>query len=724
MGSARRAVMIGSSLNHYKILEAAGEGGMATVYVAEDTRLKRQVALKVLPQEAAADIERLERFHREAEVIAALNHPNIVTIFSVEECRGVHFMTMELVRGETLSRRIPENGLEVDELLDLAVPLAEALAAAHAEQITHRDLKPDNVMVGESGWVKVLDFGLAKLVAPLAESELSELPTQPLTAAGMVLGTLQYMSPEQVQGLDVDRRSDVFSLGVVLYEMATGRRPFTGDNAAELISSILRDEPPRLHHLRPSLPRRLCWLIERCLIKEPQRRLQTAEDLRNELEALLREGGETESDSLRSIAVLPFADMSAEQDQGYFCEGIAEEILNALTRVESLQVAARSSAFLFKDRSLDAQEIGSRLNVAAVLEGSVRKAGERVRITAQLVDVDSGFQLWSERFDRQMEDIFAVQDEIAASIVRTLEVTLSPRERQALTNRPTGDIEAYEFYLRGRQYIDETTRRGFEFALGMFDRAVEIDPGFAPAHAGIADCHSWLFFWFGKEECDISCADDASRRAVELAPDLAEAHASRGFALTVNGRSDEATREFERAIELNPRLFEAYYFYARDRYAAGDLERAAELFELAAEVRPEDYQAPLLLPQVYRSLGRDAEVEVAWRRGLARAKARLALNPDDARALYLGSGGLLELGQRETAIEWIERALDLRPDDPTTLYNSACFYSRAGLTEESLDCLERVVASGSGFKDWIERDSDLDPVRGERRYRDLVARMR
>ncbi len=443
--------------------------------------------------------------------------------------------------------------------------------------------------------------------------------------------------------------------------------------------------------------------------------LPTAEELRAEMES-----GKVEP--ARSIAVLPFADMSPERDQGYFCEGIAEEILNALAKIQSLRVAARSSAFQFKDRSVDLREVGRRLDVNTLLEGGVRKAGDRVRITVQLINVADGYQLWTDRFDRQIQDIFAIQDEISQNVVQALQVTLSPKEERAM-ERQVADIKAYDYYLRGRQFLDQTSRRGFEFARQMFQRAVEIDPGFGQAHAGIAECHSWLFSWFGRGEGDLAEADRASRKAVELAPDLAEAHASRGFALSLGERSEEAAGEFETAIELDPKLFEAYYFYGRDLFSRGEFERAAELLEKASEVRPEDYQAPLLLPQVYRSLGRSEDEKEAWRRGLERVERHLDLNPDDARALCLGSTALLGQGERERAMDWVERALALRPDDPTTLYNCACFYSLAGEVERSLDCLERAVGTGFGLRDWIEHDSDLDPLRDHPRYQQLLTRM-
>jgi non-specific serine/threonine protein kinase len=389
--------MIGETLSHYRILDKLGEGGMGAVYAAEDSTLGRKVALKVLPPEMADNPDRLRRFEREAKTVAALNHPNIVTIYSVEEAEGARFITMELVDGESLETKIPTGGLHLEEFFQVAIPLADALAAAHARGITHRDLKPANVMLTADGRVKVLDFGLAKLTSSEDSSDdaQTEIRTMSLTQEGTVLGTVPYMSPEQVQGLGVDHRTDIFSVGIILYEMATGRRPFQGHTQADLISSILRDSPQSATEINAVLPNHLGRVLKRCLEKDPDRRFQTALDLRNELEELQKEGGRGGAgDVVPSMAVLPFADFSPEKDQDYFCEGMAEEIINLLVKVEGLRVASRTSAFQIKDAATDIREIGEKLHVDTVLGGSVRKAGDRLRITAQLIKVEDGYHIW------------------------------------------------------------------------------------------------------------------------------------------------------------------------------------------------------------------------------------------------------------------------------------------------------------------------------------------
>ncbi|MEE8167076.1 MAG: tetratricopeptide repeat protein [Myxococcota bacterium] len=426
------------------------------------------------------------------------------------------------------------------------------------------------------------------------------------------------------------------------------------------------------------------------------------------------------SDGQKSIAVLPFADMSPEQDQEYFSDGIAEEIINALTKVEELRVAARTSAFAFKGKDYDAHEIGEKFKVSNLLEGSVRKAGTKLRITAQLIDVADGYHLWSERYDRELDDVFAIQDEIAQNIVKALRVVLSDEESRAIEKAPTENVEAYDFYLRGRQFFHNQFRgTGIRFARRMFDRAIEVDPNYALAYAGVADCCSFLYMYWDGSNANLEGAESASRKALELDPELAEAHASRGFALSLSRRYDEARREFETAIQLNPKLYEAHYLYARACFQEGRLEDAVRHYEEAARVRPEDYQALLLMQVPLHALGRDEDAKEALRRGLEVAEKHLELNPDDARALYMSASALMQLDQRDRALEWGQRAYAIDPSDSAVLYNLACLYALGGLTDEALDCLDRAVENGFGHREWIDNDTDLDSLRNHPRFKAL-----
>ncbi len=418
-----------------------------------------------------------------------------------------------------------------------------------------------------------------------------------------------------------------------------------------------------------------------------------------------------------SIAVLPFADMSPDKDQDYFCEGIAEEILNALVRIEGLRVASRTSAFQFKEKTPDIQTVARELNVNTVLEGSVRKSGSQLRITAQLIKSADGFHLWSEQFDGSVEDVFAIQDEIASKIADALRVRFDPRAKGVLQNRVTTAIQAYDYYLRGRQLGNQFGKRSQENAIRMYDKAIEIDPEYAPAYSGLADSHATLYMFFDTSQSHCERAQWASTRASELAPNSAEAHVSRGLAeLQVEG-FELAEKAFERAIEIDPHMFEAYYYYGRASAAQGKFEKAAELFEKAAELRPEDYQTVLITVQIYWSLGRENKSLEAARRGVERARRALALNPADARALYLGATGLETLDQREEATEWAERALAIDPDEPTVLYNIACLYSTMRRPDDAMDLLERAVLPGMANRSWVEHDSSLDPLRDQPRFK-------
>jgi TolB-like protein/Flp pilus assembly protein TadD len=424
-----------------------------------------------------------------------------------------------------------------------------------------------------------------------------------------------------------------------------------------------------------------------------------------------------------SIAILSFCDMSSEKDQEYFCDGIAEEIINNLTRVAGLSIASRTSSFAFKGKSEDVRMLGRKLGVTTVLEGCVRKSGDQLRITAQLINVEDGYHLWSERYDRQLKDVFAIQDEISRRIAETLRITLSPKESDAIGKAPTTDLQAYDYYLRGKQYYYQYKRKSIEFALRMFSHAIELDSRYARAYAGISDCCAFLFLYAGSHDVHRKQADSASRIAIDLDPESAEAHASRGVALALKGEYEEAEAALETAIRLGPRLFEGFFFYARVAFVQGKFDRAIELYEKAASVQPQDYQAPLLVAQIYADLGRQEEAEAVRRRGVQVAEARLNLNPDDARALYMGANGLVALGETEKGLEWAKQALDLDPNDPMLLYNVACIRSLAGKVEEALDCLEMSVRNGLTERRWLERDSNLDPVRSHSRYQALLELM-
>jgi adenylate cyclase len=577
-------------------------------------------------------------------------------------------------------------------------------------------------MVTAEGQVKILDFGLAQSPPGLADRDISDRTTKTHGSGAGLTGTLAYISPEQLQGLAVDPRTDVFSLGVVLYEMATGRRPFEARSPAEIISAILRDEPVPPTRLRPGLPGRVDRLVARCLEKEPRYRLPSAVDLVWELEQVKAEAGKGGRHP-RTIAVLPFADQSREKDQDYLCDGLAEDILVALGKLKGLRVASRAASFRFRSPDADVKETGRRLGVEAVVHGSVRRTGSRLRLAVELVDVADAFEIWAEVYERGVEDVFAVQAEVTSAITRALGVDVSEGERASLEAPTAADVEAWDYYLQGRRYFYQYSKKAMRFARELFERAIAVAPAYSRAWSGIADCAAWLYLNAGRHPGDLEQADAASRRALELEPNLAEAHASQGVVLSLRGRHEEAEQAFEGAIRLAPQLFEAHYFYARDAFARGDLEKAIRQYEEAIRIRPEDYQSPLLVAQSFEDLGRKDEAQAVRRRGVRVAEEHLRLQPDDARALYMGANGLVALGETARGLEWADRALALDPEDPMLLYNIACIKAMAGRGDAAVDCLERSVGAGLRHKAWLEHDSNLDSIRSHPRFQAVLRRL-
>jgi serine/threonine protein kinase/tetratricopeptide (TPR) repeat protein len=718
--------LTGRTIAQYRVTAKLGEGGMGEVYRATDTKLKRDVAIKVLPTEFTDDEERRARFEREAQLLAQLHHPNIAAIFGLEDWDGVRAIVMELVEGPTLAERLAAGFLPVTECLSIARQIAEALEEAHGKGIVHRDLKPQNIKVTRAGKVKVLDFGLAKRHATTTGSLLDEATTQSLgTRAGTLLGTVGYMAPEQVRGEEVDGRADIFAFGCVLYEMLTGRRAFERPTAIETLSAILHEEPVSVSRSRRDLPPSADRLLAHCLEKDRARRFASGRELVEQFAAIRGESGAEDAD-VPSLAVLPFADMSPEHNQEYFCEGIAEELLNSLARIRGLRVASRTSSFQFKGLAADTREIGERLGVRAILDGSVRKAATRLRITVQLVDPRNGYQLWSERYDRELVDVFEIQDDIARRIVEALEVRLLSGEFRGRRGGGARDANAFDLYLRGMNFFYRGTRRDFEFAQELFRKAIELDGRYASPWAGIADCNSQIFREFDRRAQYLEEARTAAARALELDPESAPAHASFGFALSLADQRAAAEEAFQKALQLDPRLFEACYLYASEMlYGWGDLERAAALFERASEVDRNDYQSPIILASVYLGLGRRTDALAAATRGVQIARAQLQLNPGDLRALYMSAQALAVVGEDQHASELARRARELDGDRTgLVLINVAEALAMLGKRDEAIACLALGVARGFRRETAIRFDPFLATLRDDSRFLGLLDRMR
>jgi serine/threonine protein kinase/Tfp pilus assembly protein PilF len=551
--------LLGRTLGHHRIIEKIGQGGMGEVYRAEDTTLKRQVALKVLHSHVESNRERLQRFQREAETLATIDHPNIVQIYAADEADGVWFLTMQLVEGKTLVEHIPRGGMALAGFLEVAIPLAAGLTAAHEKGVIHSDLKPGNVMVTTDGRVKILDFGLAKLRPGPGQLDEEEIPTQSMVREGVVAGTVPYMSPEQIRGREVDSRSDIFSLGTVLYEAATGRRPFQGETSADLVSSILGEHPTQVADLRPDLPEDLSRIIRRCVEKDPQKRFQTALDVCNELEDLQR-GAQSRviSDTDRphrveSVAVLPFVALSGPKEE-YVADGVTEALITDLAKLGGVKVISRTSVMRYKGSDLPLPQIARELGVQAVVEGSIQRSEDRLRVTAQLIEAEGDLHLWAESYERRMRDVLELQSNLARSIAEEVHVVLSPEEKARLAWRGQVKPEAHDLYLRSRHAFHRMTPDGILQSIRLLRKALDIDPRYVDAHVALSECYGWqAAFGMGPPRKLTPLSKDAALEALSLDDTMAKARAMVGFsALVFDWDPVTAQRELRRAVELSP----------------------------------------------------------------------------------------------------------------------------------------------------------------------------
>jgi len=739
--------MIGRTLSHYDVLEKIGSGGMGDVFRARDTKLGRDVAIKVLPADMASDASRLRRFEQEARAASALNHPNIVHIYEIGDDDGTPFIAMEYVEGVTLRELLSSGVLESAKMLGLALQIGQGVAKAHAADIVHRDLKPENVMLTTDGHVKILDFGLAKLLAPVETDPEGQTSTQHGTDPGTVMGTANYMSPEQILGKSIDARSDVFSLGVVLYEMATGDLPFRGNTPASLFDEILHKPPPLPSQTSPPFPGGLVPVIQRALQKESDDRYPSARELLSDLEGVTS-GSHLRANETESIVVLPFENVSADPEQDYFCAGITDEIIGDLTDIQSLRVISRTSSMQLKGTDKSIKTIGQELNVRYVLEGSVRKAGNNLRITARLIDSRNDTNRWSERYSGTLDDVFDVQQKLSRSIVDALEINLSPEESRKIADQPFDNIEAFECYQRARREFLGGSADGMERALHDLEVGLDIVGENVLFYAGIAEVH--LQRYEIGLSTDLTRAEEFTNKVRALQPESAIGYNLMGRLERFRGSMLEAAKYFESALAVDPNHANSWLFlgflYA---YQLGKPARARPLITKLVEVDP-------LTTFPLAVLGM-----LQWAEGqfdLAESTARKAIKLDpEFSPLFLlliyplafqgkyreaasAVADMNELGLKDPITEFcafFENGLNAKNpsemtalpegsksfcwNDPEILWFVAASYAVRGDKDEAFRWLERVVE-----RDWTnyplwENDPLMDNVRGEPRYQELMA---
>jgi eukaryotic-like serine/threonine-protein kinase len=799
--------VVSGTISHYRILDKLGSGGMGEVYLAEDTRLGRKLALKILPAGFTQDPDRLARFEQEARAASALNHPNIITIYEVGEHAGAHFIATEFIEGRTLRQSLPPRGMPLNGALEIAIQTAGALQAAHEAGITHRDIKPENVMIRPDGYVKVLDFGLAKLMEKSdPKIDLSDVDKEaatmlrPNTDPGTVMGTVTYMSPEQARGMRVDARSDIFSLGVMLYEMVAGRPPFDGATSSDVIAAILVREPPPISRLVAGIPSEFEWSLNKALRKERDDRYDTVRSFLSDLkllksrldfEAELARAGQplslvgmseevraeisesptaeisgvldnliaspvrrSSSRAIDSLAILPMVNDGADAEMEYLGDGITESIINSLTQLPQLRVIPRSTVFRYKDRKVDPEEIGRELGVRAVLTGRILQRGDSLIVKTELVDVGQGAQLWGEQYRRSFTDIFSLQDDISREISGKLRLQLSGEERQKLVKRYTDNTEAYQLYLKGRYYDHKRTPDWIRKGVECFLQAIDLDPNYALAYAGLAEAYGFLASSTGGQPPRDAYpkAKAAAVKALELDETLGEAHCTLGFfRLLYDWDFAAAEEEFRRAIELSPNFANAWDGYGFYFKATGQSEASIRACQRAQELEPLSLfitlslawayyfarQYDLAMEQGSKALDMDPNFGFAyWHRGMAYIqqkrfgdaitalrKAISLSGPATTFISYLGYANA-RLGKTREARQMIAQLERVSKRQYVSSYFIAIIYLGLGDLDQTFEWLEKAYQERSGFMAFINVEPMLDALRGDPRFKTLAEKIR
>jgi non-specific serine/threonine protein kinase len=728
--------LVGSTVSHYRILRKLGSGGMGVVYEAEDGHLGRRVAVKFLSAEMQNDPVTFERFQREARAASALNHPGICTVHAIEQNGGQPFIVMELLDGQTLAQRMARQPFEIGECIALGIQIADALESAHSKGIVHRDLKPANLMINSRSQVKVLDFGLAKMdLARSLGDPGGETVASPglITQAGEVMGTVFYMSPEQARGQLTDPRTDLFSLGAVLYQLTTGALPFAGDTNPIVFEAILNREPPAAADINPAVPAELGRILDKALEKDRNLRYQTATELKTDLLRLKRDldsgrrkateladsKGTASKPSEKSIAVLYFENLSGAKEDEYLRDGITEDIITELSKIRGMNVFSRPTVLAYRDKPATPSQIGQQLGAAFVLAGSLRRSGSRLRITTQLVDTHTDFPLWSERYDREMKDVFEVQDEIAQKIASALRIQLSPQEQEAIAAKPTDNLQAYDLFLRGRSYARRLTRQDLEFALQMFENAVTQDSNFALCYAAIANICAYYHAHYSREDVWIDRARAAAERAMALQPDVPEVMVAQAWILYAKAQYEDMTAIVRNVIARKHDCEGAYYLLLRGLYASGKYQDVANVAEAALESSGTDYNVYVPILNALGALGKEESKRNVRHRAIQAMEGHLREVPEDARARILLAAFYAEEGRQEDSIREANLAMLLRPNEAMIHYNAACTFCSLNKKTEALDALTKAWRSGFKDADWARRDPSLAILHGDPEFERL-----
>jgi serine/threonine protein kinase/Flp pilus assembly protein TadD len=707
-------------VSHYRLRRRLGIGGMGEVYLAEDTKLGRSAAIKLIRPEVAANLEKKKRFLREARAAAVLSHPGIATIYEVGEESGVDFIAMEYVEGHSLKVELNKGPLSFERVIGLGMQLADALSEAHERGILHRDLKPENIQIRNGDQLKILDFGLAKFLETRLEDDY-------ITTSDRVVGTIPYMSPEQIEGQFLDARSDIFSAGSILYEMATGRAPFTADNPGGTLQNILSCDPAPVPALNPAIPTSLGKIIHRCLQRDPVNRYPSAKELEADLR-LLQKGESIDFDrpttsapsAAISIAVLYFENLSEEKESDYFRAGMTEDIITELSKIKGWDVRPRTQVVPYKDQEIDTKDIASELKVTHILQGSIRKAGSRLRISAQLVETRSASSIWADRYDRDLKDIFEIQSEIAQKIATALKVHLTKSEKQEFAKRYTNNLEAYDYYLRGREMILKLSKEGVESAIEYFSQAVEVDAKYALAHAGLAQAYAIrLSFYGGSEElADHSIVH--SGRALALEKNLAQAYGALGLTYFLKRNIDEAREACRKAVELDPHDPFATWISGRLLYRMNQYQEAVDRFRRTIELLPDFYTAYNDLAQAYENLGMHEVATETRKQTIEACRRYLEDFPNEARAHIFLATSYAWLGARSEAIAEGKRSAELSPKDPVMMYNLACLFSVLNEKDDAVHWLSQSIQYGRRDFEWMKRDPELQNIRSHPGYIALI----